>query len=383
MIETLSFSHIQAHNRSGTQPDFCYITPMLFPITQLYDILGSQDYPIPRLEKVFERHFHSVDWTISFSKPVVIFMTDLLTEEIVESLHRYLTGQCCDISNIQVITTHHIGSASWWRSTATAAHQKTFEIVEWPLYQAGNYLKKFGTSDPVDLRAKFAEKISHCDKMFTLYGGSYTKPERCFLVLRACEIYDLGLIDFAADIMPLPDILAYTERITHYLDQSEVDLIQQMYNTYVNDRQRLKVKHDPTVLSFTYNELIDFQSTQWIQDRQCLFNLARETRDDACFAASTEKSYKPFAYFSIPIFLGYRCLDYYRDLGFWLPDDIIDWSYLDRPFYHARVVGAIDQIKRVNTQIGGSVSKYLLENSERFLHNAQLALKYIGTPVKI
>ena len=84
----------------------------------------------------------------------------------------------------------------------------------------------------------------------------------------------------------------------------------------------------------------------------------------------TEKSFKPFYYFQMPLFVAsHRHVEFLKkEHNLYLFEDLIDHSY-DREIDHIKRLHLIvEEIKRLS-KLGSEIKKYYLSNREKFIHN--------------
>ena len=91
----------------------------------------------------------------------------------------------------------------------------------------------------------------------------------------------------------------------------------------------------------------------------------------------TEKSFKPFYYFQIPIFVAsYKHVDYLRkEHDLYLFDDLIDHSYDLEPDSTKRILKIVEEIKRLSN-LRDEVKEYYSKNLDKMIHNSNYILNY-------
>lgn len=87
----------------------------------------------------------------------------------------------------------------------------------------------------------------------------------------------------------------------------------------------------------------------------------------------TEKSIKPFIWGQIPIFLTYyNTLDFLRNLGFDLFDDIINHSYDNERDPKKRITMVVDELEKICKWSIDECKNYKINNLDRFIKNRNL-----------
>lgn len=103
---------------------------------------------------------------------------------------------------------------------------------------------------------------------------------------------------------------------------------------------------------------------------QSYFNIVTESHYSIESVHITEKSFKPFYYFQIPIFVAsHRHVEFLRkEHDLYLFDDIVDHSYDSESNMSKRLFLIVDEIKRLSN-MRNEICKYYSENKLKFIHN--------------
>jgi hypothetical protein len=103
---------------------------------------------------------------------------------------------------------------------------------------------------------------------------------------------------------------------------------------------------------------------------QSYFNIVTESHYSIESVHITEKSFKPFYYFQIPIFVAsHRHIEFLRkEHDLYLFDDIVDHSYDSEPNMSKRLFLIVEEIKRLS-KMRDEIHKYYSENKDKFIHN--------------
>lgn len=171
-------------------------------------------------------------------------------------------------------------------------------------------------------------------------------------------------------------------------------LVQEILNRGLQSHGRISYLQAPPVPAWGFPIVLENVELTWIEQRDiklpaladALYNAITETAYEPQPGASlithhrpgmTEKSYKCFALYQIPIWLApYRAVACYRDLGFDVFDDVIDHAYDLEPDPVKRIGMVADQIERVCQQSREQLVQLKLQLQPRFEHNWQRVLHY-------
>jgi hypothetical protein len=144
------------------------------------------------------------------------------------------------------------------------------------------------------------------------------------------------------------------------------ELVKQILDRSIDQFGKISYLQNPNNTDTRFPLIIDQLNITWEDQRDitmpaltgALFNIICETAYEPDPVTKhlihhhrpgmTEKSYKCFALFQIPIWLApYRAVACYRQLGFDVFDDIIDHSYDLEPDPEQRIVMVADQIEKI------------------------------------
>lgn len=329
--------------------------------------------------QVLEDIFKKIDLTITFTKKLPIFYDEIIPVEILVHLHRWLRTKCCNIENITLMTSHHIGIQHWWYNWCELNAEKSFEIIEGRPADA-YYSKDYSVDRLPDTEFFLSQK--NIQLFFSFYGGSYASVERCYLTLRMLELHKCGFIDFLGDFLPKEKILSYAEHITYYTDQLQITALENLYDQFIVD---FKLQNN-SLLSVDTNKKIPYEPIygdfQWNIDRHCFATVIRETLIDQPYACLTEKTLRTFLHHLIAIPTGYQAVADLESLGFWFPHDIMDYSYQTKKLYNERISLMIQAIKNITKKMSiDEFTQYYYKNINKFTVNAQLAHKLLMEPI--
>jgi hypothetical protein len=144
----------------------------------------------------------------------------------------------------------------------------------------------------------------------------------------------------------------------------------------------------PSVPVWGFPIVLDHSNLSWTQQRsldlpelnQALFNVICETAYESEPGIAqlthhhrpgmTEKTYKCFALFQIPIWLApYRAVACYRALGFDVFDDLVDHGYDLEPNPEARINMVVDQVESICSHGLQDLEDLKTQLLPRFEHN--------------
>jgi hypothetical protein len=378
MSHLLTADNISNYIKNSEQPtDFkivgCLHRHALIAVSKAPIMSSKKKY----LWNTFEKVFLNVDWSDSFSNKLVILTNEDISPESIIELHYWLTTKCSNVKNIFLITSQNLGTEQWWENWCETMHEISFNVIDLAF---DTFNKKFiDQINNLDHRVKLNEIKKHATKWFSFYGGTYQKNERDYLCLMlAANFYNVSVIDYIGKFATKDELLNYSERITKFCDQSTIDKLSRAYDQFVINNNF--VLNFPNILKNNTPlpcEPINFLGLQWQIDKTCIFNIARETTVSDIYTGISEKTLRSFLHWKVLIPLGYNSVNLIKNLGFWFPEDIFDYSYQYEKDWHRRVLKIIDSLHKVMTQYTISdMIIYIENNKQNFLKNEQSALNF-------
>lgn len=318
--------------------------------------------------EIFKHH----DWQRSFQRPQVIFISDIAPSCYLTALQWYLSTQCLDIRQIHVVIPSHLNSKSWWRDWCHQARIVGYNLHDWTPGE-NFYMREWNPHGNVmNWQHVWQRKLQGCQKTFSLFGGSYSGLDRCYLTLAFSDEHfrSHGMIDFHGVFAAREAVIGYCESLTNFIGADHVGEIAATYDTMIQNGH-YQCTFDKSTFQYEYDLGVGLEPCQaWEINQRCWFNVVRETKDDHCFAMITEKSLRAFTHFCIPLPMGYESADGLRQLGFQLYDDIVDYGYQYGRGLKERVQGAKHQLQKY---LGQDMTSYFLDRQQTFMHNAELA----------
>lgn len=332
----------------------------------------------PYIEAKLQELFGDYDWSKSFQSTQVLLYDEVLPCEILIGIHQWLRRKCADIENICLVTTHHPGIRDWWRAWCDVNHEKSFDIRELFYTNSPVWGKKYFQDIPPLPSLDFYVNNKNIRKLFSFYGGAYPKSDRQYLTIKMLEFADTAEIDFIGKFQPKENLLAYAENILYYKNQSEIDLISELYDRFITSEGALKF---PSIFvkEKVQDERMTFSARQWEVDSCCWASVVRETANDDVYSCLSEKTLRAFLHHVAVIPAGFQSVHELEKLGFWFPHDIVDYSYQAEAFFSTRVSGIGNTLKNVSTKYSfGQLQEHYLDNVKNFHHNAELVYEYIN-----
>lgn len=325
----------------------------------------------------FEEVFFNVNWADSFTTKLVILINeDISTESIIE-LHYWLTTKCSNVKNIFLITSQNLGTELWWQNWCETMHERSFNIVDL-VFDVTNK-KYIDQINNIDHHLKLDKIKEHATKWFSFYGGTYQKNERDYLCLMlAADFYNVSIIDYIGKFANKNELLNYTERISKFCDQDSIDKLACAYDQFVVNNNLVTNFSDILETNpHLPDEPINFLGLQWQLDKMCIFNIARETTISDIYTGFSEKTLRSFLHWKMVIPLGYNSVNLIKNLGFWVPEDIFDYSYQFEKDWHLRVLKIKNSLHKIMSQYTVSdMVLYIENNKNNFLNNEHLALNF-------
>jgi hypothetical protein len=215
------------------------------------------------------------------------------------------------------------------------------------------------------------------EQVFSYYGGTYATPERQYLVLTLLELSEVGSIDYLGKFETKDTVTAYSENINYYLDQAEIDQINELFDRHVSPSGTLVQQNMPG--PGIKNEPIGYQGIQWYTDSTCFASVVRETVVDDRYSCVTEKTLRAFLHHMVVIPVTFQGVKELEHMGFWFPHDIFDYSYQTESRFAYRTKHMINSIKQLIANLSiGNMQQYYNDNIDKFHANAKLVHIYIN-----
>jgi len=370
----ITYDFMRQYQLHGTQPTgFRFVGPINDELLNTLILAPENEHKEKYLHQTLDRVFEGVDWTESFTQPMVIIWDEMIFNEMILALHSWLRLHAGNIENIHVLITHHLGVSVWWKSYCELMQIRSFSIIEslfcWRLVHRF-LLNHTGVMAPISWEELTAQKLQHMNRLFSFYCGEYSRKERDYLLINLLKYYDVAMMDSEAKLMSLEDALNFTESISYYMDQPVIDEITSLYPQYIKNQKLVKHPDFATIQGqYLKDECFNFKGMQWEIDRRCFATVIRETHMNECYISITEKTLRTFLHGQIPIPVGYCAVELLEQEGFRFPTDLIDYSYQYEPCYHYRVQRLKQQLDRLQAMSVEEWKQHFIQNQDLLKHN--------------
>ena len=308
--------------------------------------------------------FSGVDLTKSFNEKIVIVYDEIMYLEILLGLHSWLFKKSCNIENIVLVVTHHIGISEWYNQYLKLYSIKGVKLLEAPLL-AHRYLTRFNTIKPF----KLINRDNTLNYYFSFYGGTHNSWERDFLT--ACMIKtNMGFVDYMCGFSePMEKFDNYLEQLFMFMNRKTMDEILSIRNTAQFDDSKDKM----------FNEKFSNDGYQYRIDSQCAGQVIRESLNGLPYSSITEKTIRSFLHQQIPIPLGIKNVENLSKLGFDMGYNVINYDYQFEGNFLERIIKVCDELILLkNTYTLTDINdimidkKDLIEYNYNYIHSTNL-----------
>jgi hypothetical protein len=349
----------------------------LLKIVSVCSVIGPKDVEV---ERELERLFENYDWSKSFYSTQVLVYDEAILSEFLPIIHNWLRRKCCDIENIVLISITHPGIADWWKSWCSVNHQKSFQIKEANFWDSPTHRGTWISENFKEPSLDFFKENKKITKLFSFYGGTYSKIPQEFLTLKLMRFCDVSVVDYLGTFNSKDKLLGYAESMYYYKNQFEIDQLSESYDKYVSNNFKL-LNHSTNPNNYTNSPLkckIDFNGTKWNIDRQCFATVVRETMIDDVFSCLSEKTMQAFLHHNVVIPVAFDSVSHIEKLGFWLPHELIDYSYQKNTIFVDRIDQMILMLDRLVSKYSMSdLNDFYIANLNKFQYNSKLMFDYI------
>ena len=258
----------------------------------------------------------------SFDSDVFIIYDEVLPVEILIALHTWLGSNCCNISNVVVITTHTLGATDWYNSYSYLLGERNFRLLEAP-FMSDRYTNRLLAIPPeYELRKK---EIKY---WFSYYGGNYSTLERDFLTASYLNntITDKHVDYLAGFKQGKVEFNGYLEQISGFRNRG------------VNDLLSAIQCHQQFNSNGMLNETFNMSDNQYQIDSVSACQIIRETMNNTPYTIVTEKTLRSFLHgqHAIP-FSGKNSVSLLEKIGFQFDHALLDYSYQSDPIFYNKV----------------------------------------------
>lgn len=331
-----------------------------------YNSNYSDDLVFNFLDNKFSSILHK-----TFSQKIVLWYSEVITKEILILIHDYFSNKCCNIENI-ILLASTSGLNKFYNSYCNLNQCLGMHIVEVPMTNSCHE-KYYQNLSKKTFKKDFK-------KLFSYYGGTYEvdPPERTFLSLFVAQFKNYSIIEMLGDVSKLENLKNWLEKETFFLDSSFIEKYENLYNQFINKNLKLDKKltleiDKPPVI----NEIFGHGNRQEILDNYCLFNICRETVNFQPFSFISEKTFRCFYNYLIPIpITGDEIITDLTDYEFWIDETIFDYSYLQETYFKNRMNKLEHSLSLITKLDNRDLVDFYYQNIEKFNHNQELIINW-------
>ena len=320
----------------------------------------TDDHKEKHIHNFLNMHLKGIDLTESFNSKMSIIYDELLSVEIMLSIHSWVKKQSCNIENIFFITTHTLGLTEWYKKYIDIMQESGFVIIEAPLL--ADYVQHYQIMESIDSIEPLSNRTD-LKYYFDYYGGTYYKNDRDFLAAMFMQLADIGHVEYMSGFSPnQQEFDNYLERITEFRNRKLCDDILLIRNqSNLNNKQIDCNETRSLVADMGLNKAYNQQSA-------C--QVIRETDDTLPFSSITEKTLKSMLHGQIVIPMGYNAVHNLESLGFKFDHSLIDYSYQFEPIFCKRIINIVDQIISLSQKLTLiELEKHLVDQQDLLLYN--------------
>jgi uncharacterized HAD superfamily protein len=176
---------------------------------------------------------------------------------------------------------------------------------------------------------------------------------------------------------------AWLEKETFFMDFKFVEKFTKLHKKWITkdhyfDKSLISV--NTLDKSPEKNELFNSSNYQEIVDSQCIFNLCRETQNFQPFFFLSEKTIRCFYNHLIPLPVnGKTIIADLTELGFYMFEDLVDFSYLQEDLFPNKIASLEAEINRLAEMPCEYYQKYYNANLDKFQSNQKLVVNWGNT----
>jgi hypothetical protein len=335
----------------------------------LIDDLHIMDQARENLENTFAGH----NFADSFDRNQVVLSLEVLTQQHLIELQRWLASRCCRINSYHVIIIGEPGISQWWQNYSDVMNLRSFRIIEvvdlpfgseslrksWP--KTHSWFREFWYADIPDT-ADLDRDLRH--HFLYLPGGSPNSLEPgLYKDYLACRLLDLpgGLVDLRYGLSEADCLASWVDCESGWIDQQAVDEIREL-------RQQHGSQHDSPVIYDT-----DLYVRTLPLYAHTFATVARESLMTQPWSCLGEKTLRPFmlGQFVIPTTLD--AVSRLEDLGFWFDHAWFDFDYQKERDVIKRTRQLLRSLADLVQRPLMQCSQHLQDNRSRYQANSLLA----------
>ena len=335
----------------------------------LIDDLHIDQQVQQNLKNTFADH----DFCSSFGLDQIILSLEVLNQQHLIDLQKWLASQCCCIERYHVIVIGELGISRWWQSYTAVMNLRSFQLVEvldlpfgskslresWS--RSHSWFREFWYADIPD-RVDLDRDLHH--HFLYLPGGSSACLETgLYKDYLACRMSELpsGLVDLRYILRDANDLANWTDCESGWQDQAAVDHIRDL-------RLRLGSKHGSPVVydRDLYSRTLDLYTHTFA-------TVARESLMAQPWSCCGEKTLRPFMLGQFVIPTTIDAVSRLEDLGFWFDHSWFDFSYQKEKNLMVRTHHLLRSLGDLVTRDLQECRQHLQQHRARYQSNSELA----------
>jgi hypothetical protein len=266
----------------------------------------------------------------SFHTTQVLVYNESANLEHILAIHEYLRSRACNIENIVLFLTCHVGAADWWCDYVSVNKIRSFRVLETQVH--GPWWEQYLMygDHPVDLAWLKKKRIS---KLFGYHGGFNPHPERefMFLFLQSLNL-DSRITYVQPNFSSWKFLSGWIERLTYYKRQDIIDRLDIQYQQWCNPWKPIDCDLPYETATWknygtNFNPFSDrglFAQTY----RDTWLSMTRESFNRYPFITCTEKLVVPLFYGCVPVGMSYMFNRACDTLKLEIPNGMPDLKYI-------------------------------------------------------
>jgi hypothetical protein len=324
------------------------------------------------IEAALDQLFLNYDWTTSFTKPQLIIYDELLPSEILIVIHKWLRKKSADIENITLAVTHHTGVTTWWMKWCETFNEKSFNVID---VLSSNAVPAYWVTWPKVKKLSKLELIKQkqFSTLFNFYGGKLPRRDNQYFLFKILELAEYGIIDYIANVITKPNLIAYAESITYYKNQKEIDELSESYDRYTVNSRLIDLSKGTRPILDKNTDSSQLMFGLWEIDRLCFCTVIRDPIQSDVYSCFNEKILRAFSTHLTALPAGVNAVRDLEEMGFWFPHEIIDYSYSSIPDYAKRITALVTSLRECAEKYSlNDLRDFYIENFDKYQANATL-----------
>ena len=307
----------------------------------------------------------------SFSRTQVIIGLEVWTPQMLEQLHRYLSYQCCNITNFTLIVIGHPRIASWWQQ-----HQNLYQTVSYRIIEVRDFPFLANKVQPL-ARQSIDQEVwgrhvwypsDTCNidiiqnpvlyMAGTLPGSFDGQSAKTYLLLTMAKNRPRILVDRCWALPDKQEFASWLDYATHWQDQTHVEDM-----TKVFDQEALEPYYANAKLT-SMQASVDLYPNSFA-------SVVRETVMTLPYGCISEKTFKAYMFQQFVIPTTYCGVSDLENCGFMFDHDFFDFDYQYIADYVARIrqlqkqVAILTQRPISDLELHRQTRRYMYEHNQR------------------